>query len=114
MCEQREAVNIFNQACAGCNNTFEHKIHDAYLYGSYARGDYHDGSDIDIFLTVDVAPEYLRPYREAAARVCSELGLEHDVMISAAIEPLSRFRRYADVLPYYRNVVREGIRYAAE
>lgn len=113
MCEQRDAIGILHQVYDGCNNAFEHKIHDAYLYGSYARGDYHDGSDIDIFLTVDVAPEDLRPYREAAARVCSELGLEHDIMISAAIEPLSRFQRYAEVLPYYRNVIKEGIRHAA-
>ena len=113
MCEQSEAIGILNQVCDACNSAFASKIHDAYLYGSYARGDYHEGSDIDIFLTVDVAPEELRPYREAAAKVCSELGLEHDIMISAAIEPLSRFRRYADVLPYYRNVIKEGIRHAA-
>ena len=113
MCEQREAIGILDQVCDACNSAFASKIHDAYLYGSYARGDYHEDSDIDIFLTVDVAPEELRPYREAAAKVCSELGLEHDIMISAAVEPLSRFRRYADVLPYYRNVIKEGIRHAA-
>ena len=113
MCERNDAIQIFNQVCESCNQSFEHKIQDAYLYGSFARGDNHDGSDIDIFLTVDATPEELRPYRLAAARICSELGLEHDVMISTAIEPMSRFRRYADVLPYYRNVITEGIPYAA-
>jgi len=109
----RDAIDILHRVYDACNSTFDSKIHDAYLYGSFARGDNHEGSDIDILLTVDVPAEELRPYREAAAKVCSELGLQHDIMISAAIEPLSQFRRYADVLPYYRNVVTEGIRYAA-
>ena len=95
MCGKSEAIAIMN------------------LYGSYARGDNHEGSDIDILLTVDVSPEELRPYREAAADICSELGLEHNVMISALIEPLSQFRRYSATLPYYRSVLSEGIRYAA-
>ena len=113
MCGKSEAIAILNQVCEECNRAFEQKIQDAYLYGSYARGDSHEGSDIDILLTVDVSPEELRPYREAAADICSDLGLEHNVMISALIEPLSQFRRYSATLPYYRNVLREGIRYAA-
>ena len=106
MCGKSEAIAIMNQVCEACNRAFEQKIQDAFLYGSYARGDSHEGSDIDILLTVDVAPE-------EAASICSDLGLEHDVMISALIEPLSQFRRYSATLPYYRNVLREGIRYAA-
>lgn len=113
MCGKNEAIAILNEVCEACNQTFEHKIHDAFLYGSYARGDNHEWSDIDILLTVDISPEELRPYREAAASVCSDLGLEHDVMISVLIEPLDQFRRYSASLPYYRNVLREGIRYAA-
>ena len=112
MCDKKDAVRILGQVYNECSNVFEREINDAYLYGSYARGDYHEGSDIDIFLTVDVAPDGLRPYREAAAKVCSDLGLEHDIMISAAVESLSRFRRYADVLPYYSSIVKEGIPYA--
>ena len=113
MCGRDEAIAIMNQVCESCNLVFDRKIQDAFLYGSFARGDNHEGSDIDILLTVDVSPEELRPYREAAAKVCSDLGLEHDVMISAAIEPLSQFRRYSASLPYYRSVLTEGIRNAA-
>jgi site-specific DNA recombinase len=37
-------------------------LKDGYLYGSYARGDYHSESDIDILLTVDMSPEEICRY----------------------------------------------------
>lgn len=62
-----------------------------------------------------LAPQLSRKDRGTGLRLrgrpCAGVGA--NVPESAVIEPLSRFRRYADVLPYYRNVVREGIRYAA-
>ena len=33
-------------------------------------------------------------------------------LASVTVKPLEQFRRYQTALPYYRNVVREGIRYA--
>ena len=50
--------------------------------------------------------------REIATKVTSRLSLEHDITVSVTVKPLEQFRRYQTALPYYRNVVREGIRYA--
>lgn len=33
---------------------FKEKLTDCYLYGSYARGDYHKYSDVDIMMVVDL------------------------------------------------------------
>ena len=40
------------KVCNRCNVVFEKEICEAYLYGSYARGDFHDESDIDILIIV--------------------------------------------------------------
>ena len=112
MCDTGQAVAILGEVCCACNAVFDKKISDAYLYGSYARGDYNEESDVDILLTVDVEPEELPPYRKALSHVRGELSLRHDVLVSVNVEPLRRFRRYANALPYYQNVIREGIRYA--
>ena len=112
MCDTRQALSILGEVYHACNQSFEKKITDAYLYGSYARGDYHEESDLDILLTVDVPPEELPPYRKTICKVCSDLGLKHDIFVSPAIESLQQFRQFQDTLPYYQNILREGIRYA--
>ena len=39
--------------------------------------------------------------------------LDHDITVSVHVVPLAQFRRYADFLPFYQNVLKEGIRYAS-
>ena len=111
MCDQKQAISILAEVYESCSRSFDKRISDAILYGSYARGDYHEDSDIDILLTVDTDAAELPGYRKAVAQICSDLSLKHDVMISATVKPLAEFYRHADVLPYYRNVLKEGIRY---
>lgn len=68
--------------------------------------------DIDILLTVDLEQAEIAKHRNDVAKVTSRLSLEHDITVSVTVKPLEQFRRYQTALPYYRNVVREGIRYA--
>ena len=113
MCSQSQAIAILGEVYTTCNPILGNAITDAYLYGSYARGDYHAESDIDILLTVDLTPEAISKLRSRLAIITSELSLEHDITVSVTVKPLVQFKQYADVLPYYKNVLREGIRYAS-
>ena len=110
MCTQNQALSILEEAYRQCSQRFPCEIKDAYLYGSYARGDYHAESDIDILLTVDT--NHIAPLRKAAASVSSALSLKHDVTVSVSLKPAAQFHQYSSSLPFYREVVREGIRYA--
>ena len=98
---------------ASCNQISDGKIHDAILYGSYARGEQNAESDIDILLTADLTQEQIAEKRRAIAALSSDLSLDHDVTVSIQIVPMAQFRRYADFLPFYQNVLKEGIRYAS-
>ena len=112
VCDQDTAVQILEETYCACRAAFPKPVQQAYLFGSYARGDYHAESDVDILLTVDDDGS-LAEYRRAVARICSELSLKYDVMVSVTVKPEAQFRRYAEVLPFYRNVLEEGIRCAA-
>lgn len=107
-----DAITIVGEVYDSCSKLFANGIHDAFLYGSYARGDYDSESDVDILLTVDADGSELSKYRKAIACVTSDLSLKYDVTVSVTVKPLDQFQRFSDVLPYYRNVLREGIRYA--
>lgn len=113
MCNQSQAVAILSEVYTSCNPIFGNTIKDAYLYGSYARGDYHAGSDIDILLTVDMEADAISSLRNSIAVITSELSLKHDITVSVTVKPYTQFLQYVDVLPYYKNVLREGIRYAS-
>ena len=113
MCNQSQAIAILGEVYSACNPVFDNAIIDAYLYGSYARGDYHKESDIDILLTVDLDSAAIAGLRGKLAVIISELSLEHEITISVTAKPLSQFKQYANILPYYKNVLTEGIRYAS-
>ena len=84
-----------------------------YLYGSYARGDFHEESDIDILLTVEQPQSVISHHRSDIAELSSDLSLEHDITVSISVKPAEQFERLMNVLPFYQNVVREGIKYAS-
>ena len=107
-----DAVFITGEVYRGCAEIFGQHLHDVYLYGSYARGDFDNESDVDILLTVDMNQKAISLRRNAVAHLSSSLSLEHDVTVSITVVPLEQFTRFSEVLPYYRNVFREGIRYA--
>lgn len=36
--------------------------------------------------------------------------MEHDTIVSPTVIPYDEFEEYKETLPYYRNIVREGLR----
>jgi predicted nucleotidyltransferase len=112
MCTKNEALIILREVYDGCLAVFG-DVKEAYLYGSYARGDYHEESDVDILLTVEQPQSVISGHRSDIAELSSDLSLEHDITVSISVKPAEQFERLIDVLPFYQNVVREGIKYAS-
>ena len=88
---------------------FGDSLKKVYLYGSYARGDYDDESDIDIVGIVDYDEKDLSKANRQLWHVASDLDMEYDVMVSASTIPLERFKRFQNALPYYRNILNDGV-----
>ena len=114
MCTKEQALQILSEAYERCQVLYEGRVCDAYLYGSYARGDFHAESDVDIFLSVDMDDRGLCGAQSALSHINSDLSLTYDITVSINAEPAARFRQYSDALAYYRNVKREGIHYHAD
>lgn len=113
MCTKSELQIILTEIAATARETFGEQLDSVILYGSYARGDYTPESDVDIMILVKgIAPEELWKYKDSIIQKESELELEYDLLISATIKDVETFNKYLNVLPFYQNVLKEGIRVA--
>ena len=88
-------------------------LSEVILYGSYARGDFDEESDIDIAVIVDSSRELLRKHHKGLVEIMSNASLEYDIVVNISCIPLKDFEEYKEVLPYYRNIDSEGVRIAA-
>ena len=78
------------------------------LYGSYARGDAGNESDIDIMVLCDNREEYLDKRRREVNIIGSRLSLDNDVDVAVKIKDENQFYEWLNVVPFYQNVNREG------
>ena len=83
------------------------------MYGSYARGDYNEESDIDIVAIVKGDRQELQNQLKEIWEAVSDLELDYEVVISPTVIPYSEFETYKDILPYYRNIAKEGVKLSA-
>ena len=113
MCTQDHLKIITETMAKEFRRIFGPHLRQVYLYGSYARGDYDDESDIDIVGIVDYSDAELSEANRRLSEAASDLGLKYDVLVSSAAIPAKRFNEYRDTLPYYQNILREGVELSA-
>ena len=79
------------------------------LYGSYARDDYDDESDIDIMILANIPADDANRLDMDLIRLANRLGLEHDIMVSLFIKDCATFYKFLPAEPFYQNVMRDGV-----
>ena len=85
------------------------KIDKIVLYGSYARGDYDEESDVDIMFLLDCKDTEISNYRQNLSELSSRIGLDYDVFVSLFLKDKETFNKWLDVLPFYQNVQKDGV-----
>ena len=83
------------------------------VYGSYARGDYSELSDIDVMILVTLTEERIKKISDEISDMAFEYLMKFGVDISPVITNIDHFNYWVDNLPYYRNVRDEGVRLSA-
>lgn len=110
MCSMDEARNIVNQMSENIRSLFPQDRPDVILFGSYARSTPEDGSDIDVMYLVDASREEITDKNWQVGAAAANLLLEHGIVVSPVVENRDYFQRNAEVLPFFRNIKREGVR----
>ncbi|MBO4693043.1 MAG: nucleotidyltransferase domain-containing protein [Clostridia bacterium] len=112
MCTQSQLSKILTRVDETPKRVFGGDLSAVYLYGSYARGDQDADSDVDIMVLADVPREYPSSYKRPFLELTSELGLENDIVITVTLKDTKTFNMYLDAVPFYQNVLKEGIKVA--
>lgn len=88
---------------------FGNKLSKVIVYGSYARGDYNDRSDVDVMVLVKMSDDEIRTIKNDVYDIAFDIQLSTGIEISPIIKNEEQYEYWVDTLPFYRNVREEGV-----
>lgn len=106
-----EISNIIEQFVKGVNEILGNRVKKIILYGSYARGDFNESSDIDIMILTDLTDDEIIEYREKIWDYAYDLEFDNnfDIQLSPLVKNIDKFNYWLEALPFYMNVQKEGV-----
>jgi len=90
----------------GLSKIYGERLKAVVLFGSYARGDYHEGSDLDVMIVLDTYKSYWDELVRSS-ELASDLSLKYDITISRMIMSEEQWKK--GELPVLKNIRIEGV-----
>ena len=91
-----------------CKKHYGECVHDIILYGSYARGDNKEDSDIDIMVILKDGTKIITPDMELCS-IASNIDYKYDVFIAPLVRTISDYESKKHIAGFYHNIYMEGI-----
>ena len=86
-----------------------HRLRNIILFGSCARGDYNDESDVDIMVLADFDESEISVLRNEISLISNDVSLENDITVCILLYNNQFFESHLHISPFYRNVKNEGV-----
>ena len=99
-------TEMLQRLIPGLLNIFHGSINSIILYGSVARGTQTAESDVDIAVIVN---DYTKDMHETMTDFIVDLELEYNKVLSVLLIDYNKFKEWENVMPFYKNVKKEGI-----
>ena len=106
-------TDIMQQFASSLRKLLGNTLDSVIVYGSYARGDYSELSDVDVMILVTLSEEKIKKISDEISDMAFEYLMRFGVDISPVITNIDHFNYWVDNLPYYRDVRDEGVRLSA-
>lgn len=113
MLDSEKVDNIIKDVYNAVEKIFPNENPVVILFGSYARGDAAEDSDIDLMVLINASREAISEHNWEMGEAAAEMLLKYDVVVSPIVENKEYFDKNSDVLPFYKNIVKEGVRRSA-
>lgn len=101
--------DLIEQYVSAIKDIYGSHIKQIILYGSYARGDFHKDSDVDIMVLVDLPENQIEVYSDELSELGFEYNVRHNIWFMPVVKNAQHFGQWCEVYPFYSNVVKEGI-----
>ena len=85
------------------------KLTKIILYGSYARGEEKENSDIDIMILTTLTEAEIEKVETTIFDIAFDYEMRYFVEISVIIKNEEHFNYWLGALPFYDNVKKEGV-----
>lgn len=111
--KERPAIvdKAINKFVDKVNELLGERVKRIILYGSYARGDFNESSDIDVMILTDLTDVEIVEYRDKILNIAYDIEEENDfdIYLSPLLKNLDKYNRRINVIPFYMNVQKEGV-----
>lgn len=107
MCTQEKLKIVTDEVVQGVLSASK-DVTRIVMYGSQARGESTNESDIDILVVVSVPEEKLYSLKKNLWKITNKISLEHDEVVSLLVSTEDECLTMANEL-FYRNVEKDGI-----
>ncbi|MBR5597866.1 MAG: nucleotidyltransferase domain-containing protein [Lachnospiraceae bacterium] len=84
-------------------------LKEVILYGSYARGDFSEDSDIDIMILLDLDDMLIKKYRHELSGTTYDFNMDYNIDIKPIAKSKKHFEQWVNVYPFYKNIKRDGV-----
>lgn len=101
--------NVLNRFIDEVKNVLKDRVKKIILYGSYARGDYNNSSDIDILILTDLNDKEINEYSMRIWDIAADIEIDKEIVISPIIRNIDDFEVWSEVKPFYINIIKEGV-----
>ncbi|MCR4566469.1 MAG: nucleotidyltransferase domain-containing protein [Pseudobutyrivibrio sp.] len=79
------------------------------LYGSYARGDNREDSDIDIMILLDMSDIEAKEFQDALSEITFNYNFDFDMDINPIAHSEETFNKWLKAYPFFKNVDKDGV-----
>lgn len=107
--EKVNLKNLLDELEKELKNIFGSKLKKIILFGSYARKNYDDESDLDVMALLDMDEEEILKSHDKVLDVTVNLTTRYGIVLSIIENNYDYFYDWVDVLPFFNNVEKEGI-----
>ena len=79
------------------------------LYGSYARWDFKQDSDMDIMILADIQPEEISNLADRIYDITYDFEVKYEMEINPSIQSIQVYEQWKGVYPFFMNIEKDGV-----